>query len=180
MMTVPPQLRRLWSAFQHDDGVASLEFALTTPLLMAVLMASLESGLFMTRAVMLEQAVDLTLRELRIGHYTNPTAELLKTEICSRTVILEDCEKNIMIEMTRVSTSTWAMPTTSVQCVDRAEAIRPVSSLQIGQENDLMMVSACVPQDALFPTTGIGLGLPKDGKGGYGVIAVTAFVTEPN
>jgi hypothetical protein len=43
-----------------------------------------------------------------------------------------------------------------------------------------MLVRVCVVQDAMFPTTGIGLGLPKDGQGGYGLISTTAFVTEPN
>jgi hypothetical protein len=42
-----------------------------------------------------------------------------------------------------------------------------------------MLIRVCVVQDALFPTTGIGLGLPKEGNGGYGVVAVSAFVTEP-
>jgi hypothetical protein len=42
-----------------------------------------------------------------------------------------------------------------------------------------MLVRVCVTQDAMFPTTGIGLHLPKDAKGGYGLVAVSAFVTEP-
>jgi hypothetical protein len=171
---------RLTRAFGKDDGMASIEFALMIPLLLGVFMASFESGMLMTRSIMLEQSVDMTMRELRLGHYPTPTAELLKTEICRRTVIFKDCEQNIMIEMTRLSTSTWALPKTGVKCIDRSQDIQPVTTLQIGQKNDLMLVRVCVPQDALFPTTGIGLGLPKDGKGGYGVIAVTAFVTEPN
>jgi len=81
--------------------------------------------------------------------------------------------------MTRISTANWSLPTTGVSCIDRAEDIQPVTALQIGQQNDIMLVRVCVVQDALFPTTGIGLGLPKDGNGGYGVVAISAFVTEP-
>lgn len=167
---------RLW---HQEDGTAAMEFVVVIPILIAVFMASFESGLLMTRSIMLEQSVDMTMRELRLGHYTLPDANLLKKEICKRTVIFKDCEQNIMIEMTRVNTANWQLPSSGVQCIDRSEEIQPVTALQIGQQNDIMMVRVCVVQDALFPTTGVGLGLPKDGSGGYGVVAVSAFVTEP-
>ena len=120
--------------------------------LLTVFMASFESGLLMTRSIMLEQAVDITMRELRLGHYPLPDAALLKREICKRTIIFKSCETNIMIEMTRVSTQTWALPSTNVSCVDREEEIQPVTALQIGQQNDVMLIRVCVIQDALFPT----------------------------
>jgi len=176
-MTRP--FKRLLRALRREDGTAAMEFVLAVPLLIMIFMASFESGLLMIRSIMLEQSVDMTMRELRLGHYTLPDAALLKKEICKRTVIFKDCQTNIMIEMTRISTATWALPTTGVACIDRSEDIQPVTSLQIGQQNDIMLVRVCVVQDALFPTTGIGLGLPKDGNGGYGVIATSAFVTEP-
>lgn len=170
------KLTKLW---RREDGTASLEFVLAIPVLMTIFMASFESGLLMTRTIMLEQSVDITMRELRLGHYTLPDADLLKEEICSRTVIFSDCEASITIEMTRINTANWALPTTAVQCVDRSEDVQPVTVLQIGQQNDIMLVRVCVVQDAMFPTTGVGLNLPKDGNGGYGLITSTAFVTEP-
>jgi Flp pilus assembly protein TadG len=169
----------LRAALRRDEGAATVEFALMVPLLMMVFMASFESGLLMVRSIMLEQSVDMTMRELRLGHYTLPDATLLKRESCKRTVIFRNCNDNIMIEMTRVNTSTWSLPATKVTCVDRSEDIQPVTALQIGQKNDVMLVRVCVTQDAMFPTTGIGLHLPKDAKGGYGLVAVSAFVTEP-
>lgn len=172
-------IKRLGRAFRREDGTASMEFVLTVPLLIAVFMASFESGLLMVRSIMLEQAVDRTMRELRLGHYPLPDAALLKREICDRTAIFRDCEANITIEMTRINTTGWAMPNTNIECINRSEDIQPVTALQIGQQNDIMLVRVCVVQDAMFPTTGIGLALPKDGKGGYGLITTTAFVTEP-
>lgn len=165
---------------RREDGAATLEFVLSVPILITIFMASFESGLLMTRSILLEQSVDMTMRELRLGHFPLPNAALLKKEICKRTVIFKDCEANIMIEMTRVSTSSWVLPKTNVACIDRSEDIQPVVALQIGQQNDVMLVRVCVVQDAMFPTTGIGLGLPKDGRGGYAVVAVSAFVTEPS
>jgi Flp pilus assembly protein TadG len=173
-------MRRLARGFRKDEsGTATVEFVLTVPILLTIFMASFESGLLMVRSIMLEQSVDMTMRELRLGHYPLATAASLKKEICDRTVIFTDCRDSLMIEMTRVSTSSWAMPSTGVTCVDRDEDIQPVTALQIGQQNDMMLVRVCIVQDALFPSTGIGLKLPKDGKGGYALISVSAFVTEP-
>lgn len=172
-------LSRLAGFLRRDDGTASVEFALTVPLLIAIFMASFESGFLMVRSIMLEQSLDMTMRELRLGHYTLPTAALLKSEICRRSVILKDCDNNITIEMVRISTTAWNLPTSRITCVNRDEDIQPVTQLQIGQQNDVMLVRVCVVQDAMFPTTGIALGLPKDSQGGYGLVATSAFVTEP-
>lgn len=174
-------MRRVAKGFyRKEDGTAAIEFAMAVPLLIIIFMASFESGLFMTRAIMLEQSVDITMRELRLGHYTIPTAELLKSEICGRTVIFSGCQDAITIEMTRISTTNWTMPTSDIACVDRGEDINPVTALQIGQQNDIMLVRICVVQDAIFPLTGIGLGLPKDAAGGYALYTTSAFVTEPS
>lgn len=165
---------------QSEAGTAAVEFAMTVPLLIGIFMASFESGFLMIRSLMLEQAVDVTMRELRLGHYTIPTPELLKEEVCKYSVILTNCESSISIEMTRVSTANWSLPSSSIACVDREEDFQPVTQLQIGQQNDVMLVRVCVVQDAMFPTSGIGLGLPKDAQGGYGLVSVSAFVTEPS
>ena len=172
-------LTRALRRFGAEDGTAAVEFAMAAPLLIAIFMASFESGFLMLRSIMLEQSVDMTMRELRLGHYALPDATLLKSEICGRSVILKNCEENITIEMIRVSTTSWDLPTNQMACVNREEDIVPVTSLQIGQQNDLMLVRVCVVQDAMFPTSGIGLGLPKDSEGGYGLVSVTAFAVEP-
>lgn len=162
-----------------EDGTVAVEFVLAVPILMAIFTAAFESGLIMTRAVILEQALDETMRELRLGHYPIPSHHLLKAEICSRTTIFPDCANSIMIELQRVDTSSWTLPSSAVACVDRAEDIQPVTVLQVGQQNDIMMVRVCLVQDLLFPSIGIGQRLPQDGQGGFGIIALSAFVNEP-
>ncbi len=174
-------LRRAARGFHRDEsGTASVEFVLAVPVLMTIFMASFESGLLMTRSIMLEQSLDMTMRELRLGNILNPNNATLKAEICSRTVIFDDCEDRIMIEMLRVDTGTWAMPATATQCVDREEDVQPVTMLQIGQQNDIMLMRVCIVMDPMFPMTGLGLGLPKDSQGGYGLTAMSAFVNEPS
>ena len=178
MIRLMNRIRRAW---RDEAGVATIEFVMALPVLLAIFSASFESGLMMTRSIMLEQSLDMVMRELRLGHYVNADAGLLKKQICARTVILVNCEASLMIDMQLVSTATWAMPTQAAACADRNLAIQPVTTLQIGQQNDLMLVRACIVQDAIFPTTGIGLGLTRvtDG-GGYEIFAVSAFANEPS
>ena len=173
-------LKRASVAFRREDGATAIEFVLVIPLLMAVFMASFESGLLMVRSIMLEQATDMTMRELRLGHFPLITHQSLKDEICSRTVIFPNCSSQIQVEMQRISTTNWALPDHAVTCVDREEVIQPVTALQIGQQNDMMVVRVCITQDAMFPGTGIALGMHLDDAGGYGLTTTTAFVTEPS
>ena len=134
----------------------------------------------MTRSIMLEQAVDMTMRELRLGHYPGLTSAVLKTQICSRTIIFPNCNNDIKIEMDRVSTTTWNIPRVPPTCINRRQAIEPVIAMNAGQQNDLMMVRVCVVLQAMFPSTGIALSMPLDAGGGYGLVTRTAFVTEPS
>ena len=169
-------LRKAW---HRDDGTATMEFVLVIPAIMMIFMASFESGLLMTRSIMLEQSVDMTMRELRLGHYPQITNQLLKDEICARTVIFPDCQNSIKIEMDRVSTTTWNIPVEPTQCINRRAVAEPVVSMGTIGDNDLMMVRVCVTLDAMFPSTGIGLQLDLDQDGGYRLVARTAFVAEP-
>ena len=174
---------RLGNMWRDESGGASVEFVLAIPVLMSIFMASFESGLFMTREIMLEQSVDIVMRELRLGHYPAPiTTDKLKTEICNRTIVFNDCSANMTIELQKISTTTFAMPTRDVACRDLAQPISPSTTLQVGQENELMLVRACIIVDALFPTTGIGLNLTRSAAngGGINVVAVSAFANEPS
>ncbi len=173
-------LRRLGHRFfRREDGTASVEFVMAVPVLLLVFVSSFENGLLMTRSIMLDQAVERTMRELRLGRLTNPTPASLKSEICSRTVILHDCSTSLTLEMVRINTTNWNLPSTAVTCRDRSQTMVPVTTLEIGQQNDIMLLRACIAQDAIFPTVGLGMLLPKDGNGGYYLTSVATFVTEP-
>ncbi len=173
-------MKRLARGFRSENGTASVEFVMAVPVLLTVFMASFESGLLMTRSVMLEQAVDITMRELRLGHYVDPDAALLKQEICKRTVIFTDCNAKIRLELTRVSKSTWAMPSTSTSCINRSSAFQVPDTLMALTENEMMLMRVCVYQDLMFPTSGLGLKMADTGFGNYGLIAISAFVVEPD
>ena len=168
---------RRW--LRREDGTATMEFVLVLPVIMMIFMASFESGLLMTRSIMLEQSVDMTMRELRLGHYPVITNRVLKTEICARTIIFPDCMNNIKIQMTRVSTASWNIPKEPDSCINRSEPAEAVVNYGAILDNDLMVLRVCVTLQAMFPSTGIALKLPMDSGGGYGLVARTAFSIEP-
>ncbi len=172
-------MNRLLRAFRREDGVASLEFVLCLPVLLFIFMMSFESGMMMTRFVMLDRALDVTMREQRLGHYANPSANLLRTEICKHSIIIEDCNNVLRLNMTPVSKATFALPTSAQSCVNRAEAIKPPDEFSPNVPDEIMLIRVCVVVDALFPTTGLALRMRKDGQGGYWLVAKSAFVAEP-
>jgi hypothetical protein len=157
-----------------------MEFVLMVPVILLIFMSSFESGLLMTREILLEQSVDRTMRELRLGHIPVVTNEVLAREICSRTIIFPNCEDNIVIELDRITTTTWAIPTNITQCVNSSAPAQPVVTMNAGQENDLMLVRVCVSLPAMFPGMGLALAMPLDGLGNYILLARSAFVVEPS
>ncbi len=184
--------KRATRAFRREeDGNATVEFVVVLPILFSIFMMSFEAGLLMMRSVLLERATDLTMRELRLGNYENPTSELLKAEICDRTVIINNCNASIRIELQPVNQVTWALPNAAAECTDRDEPIQIPETFDAGSQNQLMLVRVCVLQRAIFPTLGLGddrafVGLGEGlvennpGFGEYGLVATSTFVNEPS
>lgn len=176
---LPRALRASLTRFLGEGGTASVEFVMAVPVILTIFMASFETGFFMLRSVMLEQALDMTMREVRLGHVANIDKDVLKAEVCSRILMFTNCETDMMIEMVRVNTDTWALPADVTTCVDRDDPGNASVDFEIGQQNDMMMVRACIIQDALFPSTGLALEMPIDPGGGYSLYAKSAYVVEP-
>jgi len=165
--------------FISEAGTASLEFVIIVPVIMMIFMAAIESGAFMTRLIMLERSVDNVMRSLRLGQIQNPTADLLKSQICNGSVIMQDCAANITIDLQPVSTTTWGFPANSPECVNRDQNLTPATTFNPGAQHEIMMVRVCVIQEAIFPLVGLGLKLSRDESGGYALATTTAFVNEP-
>lgn len=168
--------------FGAEDGSSTAQFAVMLPAVLFVFFAVFEGGMFMVRYVMLDRALDMTVRELRLGIFVNPSFAKLKQEICRKTVIFPDCMTDMKLELTRIDPVAWNFPTLPLKCVDRSEPIDPSvipPDPNLGVENDIMLIRACITMPAMFPTTGIGLGLPKDSGGRYAVSSLSAYSNEP-
>lgn len=169
-------LRRAWRA---ERGTATTEFVIVFPLFIAIFLTAIEAGIVMARQVMLERAVDMSVRDLRLGSWAEPTVPDLRTRICERATIIRGCEETLLIELRPVDTATWSGLDMGVACINREEDITPATDFTPGTTNDLMLLRACLIADPIFPVNGLALTLPRDPSGGFRVAAVSAFVNEP-
>ncbi|MBT0958794.1 pilus assembly protein [Alphaproteobacteria bacterium KMM 3653] len=171
--------RRLTRAKRDESGTASIEFVILFPIFMILFMSTFEAGLLMTRQVMLERAVDISVRGLRLGTWSPPTHDELKTNICNLAGIIPDCMENMLIELQSVSTSSWTPLPPVATCNDRDEPIQPVTTFTGGDENEMMIVRACAIMKPWFYATSLGLKLPLIDSEHYALVSSSAFVNEP-
>lgn len=166
---------------QCERGVASVEFVVVFPFFVGVFLSSYEVAIMNMRAVMLERAVDLAVREIRLGGGSAIEHDDVRDQICSQAVLIPECSDVTKIELTRVDRETWAANVEDqADCQDRLDEIKPPKNFQNGAQNDLMLIRVCSVVDAVFPTFGVGRTIPKDEGGGYILISSSAFVNEPN
>jgi len=178
-MRFRPAINRVRRWLRREDGSASIEFVILFPALMVLFLSSFEVGIYLTRSVLLDRALDLNVRALRLGSLNPPTQAELKRRVCNDALILPDCMNAMAIELVPISTTTWQFPANQVACVDRAAEIQPVVTFSPGAENEIMLVRACAILNPFFGTTPLVMGLPLDPSGGYAVAAVSTFVNEP-
>ncbi len=169
-------LRRLLG---DERGNASIEFLVVFPAFVFVLLAGIESGVTLTKKVMLERALDLAVRDLRLGNLEDPTHDSLRDRICARSVVLGACSQALLLELRVIDEATWNLPAQNTACIDRSEEIAPPITFNPGGSNQVMLVRACVLIEPLFPTTPYGLGLTLDPTGAFALRTASAFVNEP-
>ncbi len=167
---------RFW---RSEDGVATVEFAITFPIFMFVLASGVEMGVATLQHSMLERAVDMTVRDIRLGTGTAPQHDEIKALICDRAGFIEDCSTNLRLEMLQVDPRNWTEIPTEADCTDQSEEVVPVRSFVNGLENELMIIRACAKISPIFPTSGVGAAVVKDEAGQYALVSTSAFVQEP-
>ncbi|PTX56703.1 TadE-like protein [Litoreibacter ponti] len=182
--TTPPRgLRRMWRRLmRREDGNATIEFAILFPAFMLIFMAIFETGMLMTRYMMFDRALDIAVREMRISNNRNFTQAQVKTLLCAQTVILRNhCMEDITLEMVRLqeNSNDWGFPAGQAQCRDRAQQITPVTKFDIGGNNDIIFVRACMAIEPFFPTASLGAFLTRDSGGQLNMVALSAFSVEP-
>lgn len=176
-MTALSALRR-W--LRRDEGNVTMDFVICLPVILMILLASFEAGLATIRKVWLERALDLTVRELRVGALgSNPGHDLVRERLCSQIFVMPDCLTDLRLEMNVIDRTTWAGLDPAPTCVDRTTEILPYLDFVQGGSNELVAVRACAVFNPTFPTTPLGLQLRLDASGGYQLAAMTVFVNEP-
>ena len=165
---------------KSEDGHAVVEFAITFPAMLMLLLSGVEMGMVSLQHAMLERAMDMTVRDIRLGTGTVPQHDEIKDLLCERAGFIDNCRENMLLQMVQVDPRDWVPLSESANCTDKSEEVAPkIDFKNDAKENDLMILRACAKIDPVFPTAGLGKNMVKDGAGQYALIAVSAFVQEP-
>jgi len=172
---------RLWWRMRAEDGNATMEFAIIFPIFVFIFVSAVELGFITLRHTMLDRAVDLTVRDIRLGTGTAPQYEQIRDIICDRAAVIPDCRDNVKIEMIRKDLRAWTPPPADYDCINHAEQVQPVRSFTNGMDNEMMLLRICAMFRPIFPLSGLGRDLKASSTNGYrAMITSTAFVQEPS
>ena len=87
---------------KRQDGNATIEFVILFPAFMTLFLTGFEAGFYMVRNVMLERAVDIAVRDVRLGNGNVPAFAALKKRICDEAGIIPDCMRTLQVEMRNI------------------------------------------------------------------------------
>lgn len=162
---------------RDESGSSTVEFALMLPVLTLLMASAVELGIIMTRHVMLERAVDLAVRDIRLG--ATPSATELVNNICDRAVVIPECATSLVLDMSPIDEVTWDLPAQGTPCYNRQDDIEPATEFTHGVDNEIMLIRACVIVDPIMPWYGMGKAIDDLSGGDFYLTAASAFVNEP-
>lgn len=179
-MTPRWSLRRSTRRFARaEDGNATIEFAIWFSLVIALLGTGVEIAYMNLRHAMLERAVDMAVRDIRLGTGAIPGYEDVRQTICDKARVIDDCTGNVRLEMIEVDPRAFAGFAQGADCRNVTDDPRPVRNFVSGQENGLMLLRACMAFKPMMPTTGLGGAMQTDADGYAWLVVHSAFVQEP-
>lgn len=170
-------LRTAWS---REDGAVTVEFVIILPLVLSIFFLGIDAGIMNLRQVFLDRAVDIAVREVRLGRVSEQAS--LSELICQRTAMLPACLANISVEMQPISTSSFDGLEDPVTCIDREEAVTPAVTFipgSGGAAQELMLLRVCVVSDPFLRVTGLLGGIDVNPDGDLVLISTSVFVNEP-
>lgn len=171
---------RLKNFDRNELGTSTVQFVIAFPFMFAMVVVTFDIGLLMTKYVVLENALDRTVRQVRLSGITGGDigAAYFKSEVCSHATLISDCESSLFVEMTPIDTgSTFTSP--PVTCVDRTVPNQPATVFVPGVQNEIVYLRACLVVDRYFPNALSGI-FSVDASGGIRLIADSAYVVEPS
>ena len=180
-----PLDRRLPGPAQaRERGGATVEFVLLLPAFLMVFISSVESSVFLVRQVMLERAVDIAVRQVRLDVDSAVTQNQIRHNVCQRARILPDCDANMVIELTEIPMSTYATPDGAAPCVDRRGPTTPDAGYVEKRVGKMVMLRACyavepiLAQSSFAMTRTLAANLVSDEDGALRIVTATAFTVE--
>jgi hypothetical protein len=172
---------RIKDYWRDESATATLELVIMFPLMMIVFIAAFESAMILTRQIMLERTLDMSVRVLRLAQGVITDADEVRDSMCANTTLLPNCEELLTIDLQLVDRTTYDMPSNDEVCAGRGNdiVIAPDNEFDIGGSNDFLMIRTCLIVDRILPFSGFALNLTRDDSGGMHMMATTIFLNEP-
>lgn len=170
-----------------ERGAATVEFVLLLPAFLMVFISSFDASILLVRQVMLERAVDIVMREVRLDISSTQTQRQLTRKICDRAQILPDCRENMLIEMTEVTAPLYETPAIDAPCVNQLTSIVPTSNfVSANRSGRMIILRACYSVQPVLPLAILSINrtlasnLINNDDGTVRMVTSTAFVVESN
>ncbi|SFI86567.1 TadE/TadG family type IV pilus assembly protein [Jannaschia pohangensis] len=176
----------------REAGGLTVEFVILLPAFLMVFISSFEASIFLTRQIMIERAVDIAVREIRLDSNSTVTQGQLRRKICQHVRVVSNCELDLLVELTEISPTNYAVPTSDTPCVNRLTSVVPPPDYVENRAGRMIMLRACYsaePQlpfttmttNTLYRTNTLGSYLVADNEdGSIRTVTSTIFVVESN
>ena len=169
-------IRSIRKFFFDRKGSATMEFAVAFPFFIGILMMFTEVGILTLRTAMLKRGMSVATRDVRIGDTAVQNLEGFRASVCDNAFFLPDCSNSLLVEMTKIEDGDF----TEFKCVNREDPDwSPKTDFDPGNEEEIMLVRACILVKPVFPGSGMTAGLWQGLGGDYALVATTAFMNEP-
>jgi len=175
----PPSRRRFARFRRSEDGAVTIEFLFFAFAFFMMLVMIFEIAVYSLTQLRLDNALDKTARDVRIGLLLKPTHDELRTHICGYSKFIENCEESISVEMIRLDPRNFVAPSADVQCIDREEVDQPATNYTDGDRNELMLLRVCASVKPVLRKSFVTSGMNIDAFGEYNLVAVAGYVMEP-
>ncbi|CTQ49998.1 TadE/TadG family type IV pilus assembly protein [Jannaschia donghaensis] len=173
-------------AAAREAGGASVEFVILVPAFLMIFISSFEASMMLTRQVMMERAVHIVVRDIRLDTGSTVSQNQVRNRVCERATILPDCQQNMLIELSFIDQTTYDMPAADTPCVNQLTSIVPQSSFVSGRSGRMVMIRACYSVQPSLPLTvlagnrTLGSYLVNEDDGTFRIVTASAFVVEEN
>lgn len=175
------QIAQTLARFRRDDaGMSTVEYVIGFPVVLALTLAGVDFGTAMIRHASLDRAVEMAVREVRLGNVAADGSGALKDTICALTFMIRDCRNSITIDMRPVDIGQSGAIELPDTCLDREAEIQPFLSFDPGAGNqEMMMVQVCVIAAPFLNISAFATGMILNEHGEYALVTRSAFANEP-
>ena len=173
--------RHIQRYLRDESATATQEFVILFPAVILLFISTFETGMILTRQVLMERSLDEAVRVLRLARTLEVDADDIEDEICANTNAIQDCDNVLVVDLEVIHPPDYQLPDDDVLCVDRNDlTVRPANQWEQGVDNDFVIVRVCAVVDRVLPISGFGLNLTRDDTGGLHMVATSIFVNEPD